>query len=390
MKLKKFITLVITAALALSSLPVYAEDTEPVKYENELYHIGYDIPADSYFLIPKDPTKPSYVGIYSNNGNPASALNKYYILKEGTENDYIYPRYFENLEGFREKALKAYENVGKCLYAQYFEHVNCIDISKDKNNSNPSYNFLCLENCYAVSLKYADKLEWDPNNDGFMPVSTFFKKNESYSIQPPDTKRVGKFKTYSYNESTGNIERIHSAYAYNPLYLQYTNYRENENPPTSSIITITKSTDIIYKSDAYVCDLNKNVIYKDQDLTYSDNLVEKYNFNDITPAYKNSVMQQVLNSDTYYSSVDLFKNITSSAKTDVDKEYARYMREIAIIGNYNIYGKMLKERSLKSASSFKDLDYLLRQLAYNRNITLGTSSEYSPNYEPPKYFRSLQ
>ena len=43
MKLKKFITLVITAALALSAIPAYAEDTEPVKYENELYYIwgGY-------------------------------------------------------------------------------------------------------------------------------------------------------------------------------------------------------------------------------------------------------------------------------------------------------------------------------------------------------------
>ena len=51
MKLKKFITLVITAALALSAIPAYAEDTEPVKYENELYYIGEDIPADSYIVI---------------------------------------------------------------------------------------------------------------------------------------------------------------------------------------------------------------------------------------------------------------------------------------------------------------------------------------------------
>lgn len=387
MKLRKLVTIIFTSALMLSSVPVYAENTEPVKYENELYRIGYDIPADSYFLIPIDETKPSYVGIYSNNGNISADLNKYYTLKEASKADYIYPHYFENIEGFRNVSKNAYENIGQCLYSQYFEHINCIDISKDKNNSNPSYDFLCLENCYAVSLKYADQLEWDPNNDGFMPVSSYFK-TQSYLIKPADDKRVGKFKTFKYNENTGNMEPVTSNSVYNPLYLRYTNYNSDEKPATDASITITKDVDIIYKADAYICDFDGNVLYRDQDLLSSDNFVEKYNYDDITPSYKNSVFQQILGSDTSYSSKDLFDNITSSAKTDADIEFCRYMREIAVIGNYGIYSNMLKNKYLTSATSFKDLDYILRRLMYERNKVFpnGSSSEYSPSYVPPKYY----
>lgn len=388
MELKKITAFIFTALLTLSSLSVYAEDGEPVKYENELYHIGYDIPADSYFLIPKDETKPSYVGIYSNNGNPKADLNKYYVLKNGTENDYIFPHYFENVNGFNTKALKAYENVGNCLYSQYFEHVNCIDLTEDRVFQNPQYNFLCLENCYAVSLKYADKFEWDGNDDGFMPVSPAFKKNQSYSLKPADDKRVGRFITYTYDKSTGNLEPIFITNVYNPLYLQYTDYRGNEKPPASAEITVTKETDFIYKSDAHIFDFGGKMVYEDDDLLCSDNFEEKYDFNDITSAYKNSVLQQILKSDTYYSSADFFKNITTSAKTDVDKEYWRYMGEIAVIGNYNIYSNRLKEKYLTSASSFKELDYILRRLSYERNAVFpnGKLPKYSPDYKPPTFY----
>lgn len=386
MKLKRIFALVLSIAVGLTTVYVHAsvttETEEPVKYENELYHIGYDIPADSYLLIPKDNTKPAFVGVYSNSGNPKAELNKYYELSVGNEIDYVYPHYFDESEDFSDKTEKAIENVGKCLYSKYFEFVGCIDLSSERNIKNPSYNFLCLENCYAVSVKYADKFEWNPNNSGFMPVSAFYKKGKSYSVKVAENKPKASFVCYRYDKITGNIEPLTSCYVDNALYKQYTNRHTDGQIFTSKLLTIPKDTDIICKKDANIFDINGNLMYTDQNFSIPDNYTEKFNFADITPTYKLSVQQQLSNFNTAFS-IRFFKDLTSSAKTDVDKEYCRYAREIGVISNGGIYNKMVVDRYFSNAASFKDLEQLLRYVVYLNPISV--SGTYDANYMTPSY-----
>lgn len=391
MTIKRILPLVLLLTNIVTVTSVKAAEItkteEPVKYENELYHIGYDIPPDSYLLIPKDNTKPAFVGVYSNSGNPKAELNKYYELSVGTEIDYIYPHYFEEIEDFRKKTSKAYENQGKCIYSKYFEFTGCIDLSSEKNKTNPPYNFLCLENCYAVSVKDADKLDWEPNNDGFMSMSTFYKKGESYSIKAAEGKPEASFACYKYDKITGDIKPLTSCVAYNPLYLRYTNYDKDEIPPTSGLITIPKETYIIYKNSADIFETNGNFMYTDQELLVPDNYTEKYNFNDITPTYKISVIQQVLNLNSS-SYANFFKALSYSAKTEVDKEYCKYAREIGVITNDSIYNNMFMDKYFSAVTSFKDLEQLLRYVLY-LNQTPRTSvfyNSYDVNYNPVTYY----
>lgn len=405
MKMKRIFALALSVVVSLTTVSVQAAVTnaseEPVKYENELYHIGYDIPADSYLLIPKDNTKPAFVGVYSNAGNPKGELRRYYEISVGAEIDYIYPHYFDQSEKFSEKAEKAIENEGKCLYSQYFEFTGLIDLSSERNKTNPSYNFLCLENCYAVSVKYADKLEWDPDNSGFMPMSTFYKKGDSYSIKPSENKPRAEFACYKYDKITGNIEPLTSCYVDNPLYIQYTD-PNRERTAANSLISIPNDTDIVFKKDAEIFDIKGNIVHTDKNYLIPDNYTEKFNFNDITKTYKMSVIQQLLNVKANLG-VNLIKDLTSSAKTDADKEYCRYAREIGVISGGSIYEKIFIERYLTQAVSFKDLEQLLRYIVYLnpmwQNI-YGTVSEsayginfenmyynvYDPDYKTPKLF----
>lgn len=385
MRFKSILPLVLSLGIILTAIPVRAAETangeEPVKYEKELYHIGYDIPADSYLLIPKDNTKTAFVGVYSNTGNPKAELHKYYELSVGTEIDYVYPHYFEEMKSFREKTLKAIESEGICMYSKYFEFTGCIDLSYEKK-ANPSYNFLYLENCYAVSVKYADKLEWEPNNNGFMPVSTFYKKGGSYTIKAAEDKPCGSLSCYKYDQVSGRMSILEDKDVYNPLYLQYTLYDEKKRPPVSAFISLPKETNIILKKDIDIFETNGNLLYKDQDLAVPDNYTEKYNFNDITPAYKISAVQQVLNlnSDFY---AEFFKSLTSSAKTEADKEYCKYAREIGVIAGSNVYNKISMKRYFPSAASFKDLEQFLRYMVYlNPNSKTGVHYDgITPNYK---------
>ncbi|MDO4300262.1 MAG: hypothetical protein Q4D26_02585 [Clostridia bacterium] len=366
MRFKSILPLLLSLGIILTAIPAEAAETangeEPVKYENELYHIGYDIPADSYFLIPKDNTKTAFVGVYSNTGNPKAELHKYYELSVGTEIDYLYPHYFEEIESFRKKALKAIENEGICMYSRYFEFTGCIDLSSERK-ANPSYNFLYLENCYAVSVKYADKLEWEPNNNGFMPVSAFYKKGGSYVIKAAEDKPCGSLACYKYDQISGRMSKLEDEHAYNPLYLRYTLYDEDERPPVSGFISIPRETNIILKEDADIFETNGTLLYTNQDLAVPDNYIEKYNFNDITPAYKISVIQQVLNLNSAFYT-EFFKSLTSSAKTEADKEYCKYAREIGVIAGPSVCNNIFMERYFSPASSFKELEQFLRYMVY--------------------------
>lgn len=78
MKLNKLIVAVFAFILVFPTFTTYADEqlTNFVKYENDLYYIGYDIPADSYILIQKDKSKPSFVGVYTNNSGPKASFKK--------------------------------------------------------------------------------------------------------------------------------------------------------------------------------------------------------------------------------------------------------------------------------------------------------------------------
>lgn len=218
-------------------------------------------------------------------------------------------------------------------------------------------------------------------------MSTFYKKGESYSIKVAEDKPKASFACYKYDKITRDIKPLTGCVAYNPLYLQYTNYDKDEIPPTSGLITIPKETYILYKNSADIYEINGKLMYTAQDLVISDNYTEKYNFNDITPTYKISIIQQVLslNSSSY---ANFFKALSSSAKTEVDKEYCKYAREIGVITNDSIYNNMFMDKYFSAATSFKDLEQLLRYILYLNTIprTSVIFNIYDVDYKPVTYY----
>lgn len=379
MKLKKIITLVITAALALSSLPVYAEDTEPVKYENELYYIGADIPADSYIIISKDVTKPAYAGIYSNNLETGAKFVKKMKPFYGESSDYMYPHFFENNAFFNLEDNSVPDNQGNCTYSEYFEYSTYIDLSC-YNHNEARKDFLYLENCYAVSVSDIDKINFDFNRDGFMPASGYMNKSQSYQISAGGDEKLGYFACYKYTKGDKKLIPLNSLIIANKQY----GTSSKDYLVGTGTVTIPENADVILKIGININDMNGNPIYPYEGITFPDNYTEKYNFSDVNSTLKTFAVQEfealskeesatknlkapLVKSKEQFAigKRKIFRSFETFAKTDADKEYLKYVREAYAMYIQSDDTDNAVTKYLNNASSFEDLSKLLRIIAYN-------------------------
>lgn len=381
MKLKKFITLVITATLTLTSLPVYAEDTEPVKYENDVYRIGDDIPEDTYILISEDNTKPSYYGIFYNAKGKNGQFNIADIVKNPQE--YYLPNLFYNYD--TNLLSGNYGQQNSLISHSYFDNNTVLNLNRD-DNSNSRNDFLYLENCYAVSLQDIDKANLDICNYGYAPVKGNLGSKE-YKITLSKDKG-GTLIFYKYNKNSKELETI-SSYT---LTTQKIEYPIKDLYQDSTFVTVPKNADLVFKSGVNICDMSGNIIYADKDISHSDNFTEKYNFADVSTALKTRVMQyfQALSKEqkvirnakvpgSYIKSgaqsgsdvKAVYKALTDLPKNDAEKEYIRYVREMYVLYSQNNYIDSVLSKYLYNATSFKDIDYAAREVVHNSASNYG-------------------
>lgn len=380
MKLKKIITLILSAVLSFSALPVLAEEnTEPVKYEKNLYYIGEGIPAESYILITKDVTKPSYVGVYTNQKGVNAKFETSKTLIYGTSEDYIYPHYFENNKFYSADDISVPNNQGNCLLSSYFEYSSYIDLYQYKYN-NTRKDFLYLENCYAIPTNDINKTNLDFNKDGFMPSEGFITNEETYQIEVNENERVGYFACYEYDKFRKQLRPLTRRVIINKQYFS----GKTEYIIDNTLVTIPKETDVILKIGININDIGGNPIYTHKGITYPDNFTEKYNFNDVNPTLKDIAVKSfkalrekeiaIKKSDDAFIksstqlSVDrrnIFKSFNGFAKTPADYEYIKYIREIYTMYSQSNYIDNMINKYLYNATCFEDLSKILRLVAYN-------------------------
>lgn len=382
MNIKKIITLIVLTAVTFTSLPLYAagqESQEAVKYDKELYYIGADIPVDAYVVISKDVTKPAFAGIYTNNlGKGAQFVKKQKVLI-GSSEDYIYPHYFENNDFYNTENFSVSDNQGECCFSQYFEYSAYVDLSAYKHLG-ARKDFLYLENCYAVSVKELNKIDIDFNRDGFMPLSNFVNKEQTYRLTIDENERIGFFACYKYEKFSKKLLLLDSLVIMNRLY----NSGKSDYIYGSRLLTIPEDTDVILKIGLNVEDTSGNVLYPYQGITYPESFTEKYNFSDVSNPLKTAAIQEfkglreeeialrnmpaAFTKSTTETAIDrrrIFKNLEGFAKTSADYEYVKYVREAYAMYAQSPYADILLGKYLYNASSFEDLSVLLRSMAYN-------------------------
>lgn len=382
--LKRIISLALISVITLSAMPVYADasaDSEVTKYENELYYIGADIPADSYILISKDITKPAYFGVYTNDLGKGAKLDKKRKILIGNESDYFYPHYFEDNQFYSYSDYNVPDNQGNLITSNYFEYNCLVNLSEYKHPSGRK-DFLCLENCYAISAKDIDKANLDVNRDGFIPVKNNLVNGKTYKITVANDERVGMYSFYKYDKFSKklNIVGNYNGTLYNRLYgTDSSNVKYD-----SDTITVPKDADVMLKVGINICELNGNKIYTSKGIAFPETFDEKYNFNDVSLPLKMATNQEfagireeeiALRNKPYFfikttieSALDrrrIFKNLSSFAKTDADYEYIKYVREAYVMYSQAPYIDLLVSKYLYNATSFEDLSILLRKIAYN-------------------------
>ncbi len=389
MKLNKLIVAVFALILIFPTFTTYADEqsTNFVKYENNLYYIGYDIPADSYILIQKDKSKPSFVGVYTNNSGPKASFKKKNKLSYGTEDDYIYPHFFERYKEFVTPDNTVTDNEGILLDSLYFVNNTCIDISYyGKYPYSYSRNdFLCLENCYAVSLNDIDKLNLNPEDNGFFPLLSNIKEMGKYNISPSGNATSGSLLCYHYDTTTKELTSLASNH----------NSSSNRKTKTETVsITIPEKTNIILKSCVNIYDRDNNLLYetKGDKISYSYDFKEKYNFSDVSPMLKVNIKVRFEDNYLDKENRDLFQSKPTLIKTEADKEYLKYTREILGIYNkrhfsHSGYTQGLMNKYFYNASSFKDLDFLLKHLLISNqfSIILKIDDAFYKNEAPNLY-----
>lgn len=397
MMFKKILLTMLAAVLTLSAIPVYgneAAENEYITYDKELYYIGSDIPADSYILVSKDVTKPAYYGVYTNYLMQGAEFVKKSKLLSGTEEDYIYPHYFENNSFYSYSDPNVPDNQGNLKIAQYFEYSTFVDLSDYKLPERRN-DFLYLENCYAVSVKDIDKVDLEFQRDGFFPVKNNLTSEKSYKITVSDEERMGFMCFYRYDKFTKKLVLLsNSNTIYNSIYSNGT----NSLLYGSSTITVPKKADVILKVGVNVCELNGDVIYPAQGITFPDDFTEKYNFNDVSTTLKTAAIQEfkglrqeeiatrnpyIFTKTTTEAQLDrrrIFKSLAEFAKTEADYEYIKYVREAYVMYSQAPYVDLLIGKYLYNATCYEDLSILLRRLAYNDyRSAYYVYSIYSPN-----------
>lgn len=380
--LKRIMSAIFFAVLSLSSVSVYGETGKEItKYENELYYVGADIPADSYILISKDITKPAYFGVYTNElGKDAEFVKKRKILI-GNESDYIYPHYFEDNPFYSYSDYNVPDNQGNKVASSYFEYSYLLNLT-DYKFSDVRKDFLYLENCYAVPINDIENVDIDIGRDGFIPVKGNLIKGKDYKITIANDERIGMYSFYKYDKFTKKLDLVgsYSGTLYNKLY----------NTGTSSLkygsdtVTVPEDADVMLKVGINICDMTGNEIYTAKGIEFPENYEEKFDFNDVSLPLKTVVKQEfealrkeeiaLRNKPSFFTKTTIeaaldrkkiFKNLAAFAKTDADYEYIKYVRETYVMYSQAPYIDILVGKYLYNATSYKDLGILLRKVAYN-------------------------
>lgn len=162
MKIKSLLSLFMAFVMLIAVVPTYA-DTTVTKYENQVYKIGYDLPANAYIFIQKDKSKPAFVGVYDNQKGEKAEFVKNRKLSYGTESDYFYPHYFENNEYYSYLDDSLPTNQGSCKTSRYFEYSTYFNFTNydRQKNKNANYDFVYMENCYAIALSDISNVDID-------------------------------------------------------------------------------------------------------------------------------------------------------------------------------------------------------------------------------------
>ena len=379
--LKRIITAILITVLSLSTVSAYGETASTItKYENELYYIGDNIPSDYYILVSKDPTKPAYFGIYSNGLGKGAKFEKRSKLIIGNEADYVYPHYFEKSSFYSYTDDNIPSNQGNLLKSSYFEYSYLLNLKTYQKLTN--YNFLYLENCYAISLKDIDKADIDICRDGFIPIKGNLLNGKDYKLTIGNEEKFGMYAFYKYSKASNKPILITggSHFVYNSAY-----YSGISASIRDSIeVNIPKDADLMLKLGVNICDMTGKEIYTSKGITLAENFEEKFNFNDVSPTLKTVAKQEFegLKKEMQASknkpsnivktfveaSLDrkqIFKNLEKFAKNDADLEYVKYVREAYIMYFQETYSDYMISKYLYNASSYKDLSLLLRKIAYD-------------------------
>ena len=219
------------------------------------------------------------------------------------------------------------------------------------------------------------------------------KEKKQYTISLSDDAIEGYLQCYQYNTKTKELTRIGGEIVFDNFYFN----TDHKTRTESDMITIPDKTNIILKSGVDIYDLKNNLLYKSKDnnISYSYNFKEKYNFSDVSPLLKANIKPRLDDEYSDKENKNLFQTKSNLIKSEADKEYTKYAREILVMYNkikykkttfkdihtYKIveksyiykytFNENLINKYFYNASSFKDLDFLLRNLLlYNQSIRL--------------------
>lgn len=382
MKIKSLLSLFMAFVMLIAVVPAYA-DTTVTKYENQVYKIGYDLPANAYIFVQKDRSKPAFVGVYDNQKGEKAEFVKNRKLSYGTESDYFYPHYFENNEYYSYLDDSLPTNQGSCKTSRYFEYSTYFNFTNydRQKNKNANYDFVYMENCYAIALSDISNVDIDVAGDGYMPSDKLVSVGKTYQVSVANDESVGYFVCYKVIKYSNELKPLAKYNIYNKFY-------ENERRDLTFdniIIKIPKDTEIIFKSGVNITDMSNDYTITNKGLPLSDNFVEPYNFADVSDSLKiyaksafNALREQGIAMNykrrtTGIKSLEaveldkrrVLKSLETMPKNAAEQMYVRYVKEIYVMYAQSSYNDIIVGKYLYNGSSFKDLNYLLRTMFYN-------------------------
>ncbi|MEI3163293.1 MAG: hypothetical protein V8S74_07845 [Lachnospirales bacterium] len=383
MKIKSLLSLFMAFIMLIAVVPAYA-DTTVTKYENQVYKIGYDLPANAYIFVQKDRSKPAFVGVYDNQKGEKAEFVKNRKFIYGTEADYFYPRYFENNGYYSYLDDSLPPNQCSCSVGRYFEYSTYLNFTNydRKRNKNVKYDFLYMENCYAIAMSDIYNINIDVTDEGYMPSDKVVTSGKTYKVSVNNDENMGYFACYKVIKYSNELKPLTKNFIINKSYQSTI----KEGIYDNIMVTIPKDTDIIFKSGVNITDVyNPTYTVTSKGVTLSNNFVEPYNFADVSNSLKNYIKTEI-NALSYESSGPcsrrsvvgyntddksaedrrrVFKTLETIPKNDAEALYVRYVREIYVMYDYSPYIDIMIGKYLYNGSSFKDLDNLLRIIAHN-------------------------